>query len=122
MTNYKTQQDKIESKFNQAQATHDRLDVLFQLLHEHNLSGKFREAHKVLYRVLAEASSVLTQDEYETCKESIDDCSGFASKVNQRSVLDDFLEAEKTLRMNLQGHGMMIKEKSHDQGDTLGAP
>lgn len=100
----------VQSDWNQSAATHKRLDTLFGLLHEHSLRGKYDQCINVLYRVLAEASSVIDQDEYEECKEGIESCKGWQNKVNP-SVEEDLLEAEKTIRQALQGHGMMIAER-----------
>lgn len=103
--------DSIQTEWNQSKATHKRLDTLFSLLHEHALSDDWSSCKSILYRLLAEASSVLTQEEYKDCEEKIEGCKGWDRKVNESDTQKDFLEAEKTIRMKLQEHGMMIAEQ-----------
>jgi len=103
--------DSIQTEWNQSKATHKRLDTLFSLLHEHALTHDWSSCKSILYRLLAEASSVLTEDEYDTCEEKIEACSNWDRKVNQEDTQKKFLDAEKTIRMKLQEHGMMIAEQ-----------
>jgi len=103
--------DSIQTEWNQSKATHKRLDKLFTLLHENALGENYDACLKVLYRVLAEASSVLTDEEYQNCKSKIEACTGWENKINNADVYESFLEAERKLRNNMQEHGLMIAEK-----------
>jgi len=105
--------ESIQTEWNQSKATHKRLDTLFSLLHEHALTHDWSSCKSILYRLLAEASSVLTEEEYSDCEEKIEACSDWDRKVDPGDTQKNFLDAEKTIRMKLQEHGMMMAEQEY---------
>jgi hypothetical protein len=113
-----TEDNGVETEWNQAQATHDRLDILFGLLHENALAENYDACLKTLYRVLAEASSVLSTDDIQACEEAIEKCKGWESKLGG-DVYQDFFDAEKTLRKKMQSHGMLMKQSKKAQYEDV---